>query len=86
MFVKWDCGCIGLKPVDDEIPIIIQAHDMGQDEYAIVGGDLSWSRCMMTGHHFVPVDADTEKEYDRKMMTQLNRGMAFRNIKRFLDY
>jgi len=74
MFVRWDCGCLGLKL--DNRNIVIEPCDLNYDEL----GSLSFDHREMENDS-EPLTEEEIKRFMRSISTMLWDGFKLRQIK-----
>jgi len=88
MFVKWECGCIGIVPEVTEPEsgkaVIIKPCDLSKEEVAL-GHDLSWCLRYMGGKQYVPLDAAESERLHNEIQKAFANAAAMTTIRSLVN-
>jgi hypothetical protein len=81
MFVKWECGCIGIETEEPEGARILKACDEGIDAPA---GSLSWFRRDQSGKSCTPLSAEQIADLHLQIARRFALADRFEDVRRAL--
>lgn len=81
MFVKWECGCVGIQTDDPQAARILQACDEARETPA---GSLSWFTRDQSGKSWAPLQAAKIAELHQRIAQRFAMADRFEDIRRAL--
>ena len=80
MFVKFDCGCVGIVREANQCPVIVDHCDRDVND----DGSLGFSKRDMRTKSYSPVSTEAENKLIREIGSAMADGYALRQVQNIL--